>query len=189
MALPDQNNLVSYVCGLCLKNKPAFDTAKSIFWYEEVVKDLLTNVKFNNDTPSLAGLEMLFKKVDLSFFNDCDLIIPVPLHPKRLRQRGFNQSMLLCRLLFPDRLKDIEPFLLLRRAKTKPQTGLSGVERRKNLKNVFSISKPGGMKNKKVCLVDDVYTTGTTVDECSRTLKVGGCKSVKVLTVARVLTG
>ena len=188
MVFPVQSDLISYLCGGCLKKKPSFDAARSLFWYEAVIKDLLINIKFNNDTPSLAGLTMLLEKEDLSFFDDCDLIIPVPLHNKRLRKRGFNQSVLLSKLLFCRRLKDIEPFLLSRERVTQPQIGLSGAERRKNLKNVFSVKKPKAIHNKNICLVDDVYTTGTTVDECSRTLKSHGCERVKVLTVARVIT-
>ncbi len=187
MVFPVQNDLASYLCGSCIKHNPSFDVAKSLFWYEAVVKDLLIRIKFHSDTPSLSGLKTLLTKVDLSFYNDCDLIIPVPLHHKRLRRRGFNQALLLSRLLFPDRLKDIKPFLLLRRGMTRPQTGLSGAERRKNLKNVFTVNNPDEIRSLKICLVDDVYTTGTTVDECSRVLKACGCESVMVLTVARVV--
>lgn len=112
--------------------------------------------------------------------------MPVPLHVTRLRERGFNQAHLLARAFFPQQTNRIEATLLERTKKTEPQTRMSGAERRKNLKNAFRVNKPAMVFGKTVVLVDDVFTTGTTVNECARTLLRGGAKEVQVLTLARV---
>ena len=177
----------NYPCGDCLKNLPDFDYALSPFYYERSARTLLTNLKYRNDTAALRGIKELVVDCMLNDFSDCQLIIPVPLHPARLRQRGFNQALHLCQVLFPDKQSEIEPLLLERRLKTIPQAELSGQQRRENLKNAFSVSKPEKVQGKTICLVDDVYTTGTTVNECSKTLKLYGCNKIKVLTLARVI--
>ena len=116
-----------------------------------------------------------------------DLVIPVPLHPKRLRQRGYNQAVLLGETMARQwRL----PFCRtnLRRIRwTEPQIELPAAERRLNVKGAFAVASPGLLRGKKVLLVDDVYTTGATVMECSRTLRRAGATAVFVATVARAV--
>ena len=114
-----------------------------------------------------------------------DLILPVPLHPRRLRQRGFNQALLLARACFPEQQVLIDPFLLQRHRATVAQTGLSGTLRRKNLFGAFSLIQPDMVKNKKILLVDDVFTTGSTVQECSRILRRAGAGRIEIFTLAR----
>lgn len=115
-----------------------------------------------------------------------DHIVPVPLHPKKLRQRGFNQALLLARSFFPGERKKIRSDILVKIRETESQTGLSGTERRKNLRNAFQVKNSGAVSGKKLLLVDDVYTTGTTVRECARMLMKAGAVNVDVLTLARV---
>ena len=111
--------------------------------------------------------------------------MPVPLHLKRLRQRGFNQSLLLARHV-ADRLQCELDFLSLRRVRyTLPQTGLGKDERRKNVRGAFHLKDPEIVKGKTVLLVDDVATTGNTLNECSRVLKKAGCNEVFCLVLAR----
>jgi len=114
-----------------------------------------------------------------------DLILPVPLHPKRLRARGFNQALVLCRKFFPKSKKRIDPHVLERHQWTRPQTGLNGKDRRRNVKNVFRVKKAEKIKNKKILLVDDVFTTGATVNECARILLKSKAVDVEVFTFAR----
>jgi ComF family protein len=113
------------------------------------------------------------------------LMMPVPLHPRRLRERGFNQSLLLARYAAP--LLDAElDFLSLRRIRyTQPQTGLKSEERRKNVRRAFHIVDRKVVKGRTILLVDDVTTTGNTLNECARTLKRAGSKKVLCLTLAR----
>ncbi|MDG4475500.1 ComF family protein [Thiovibrio frasassiensis] len=114
-----------------------------------------------------------------------DWIVPVPLHPKRLRERGFNQALLLARAFFP-KDRRITHDLLVRTRVTEPQTRFNGKARRTNLKNAFGVVKPQHIPGKKILLIDDVFTTGTTVNECARVLKKAGAADVMVLTLARV---
>ncbi len=114
-----------------------------------------------------------------------DFILPVPLHPKRLRERGFNQALVLGRKLFSKSKEKIDPHILDRHQWNRPQTGLKGAERRRNVKNVFRVKKPEKVKNKKILLVDDVFTTGATVNECARILLKNKAAGVEVFTFAR----
>ncbi len=116
-----------------------------------------------------------------------DLIVPVPLHIRRLREREFNQALLLARELSK---RTGIPYheRTLRKIKDTPfQTALKGRERRKNVKGAFHVEKREEIKGKTILLVDDVYTTGATVNECARTLLKGGAARVAVLTLARAI--
>jgi ComF family protein len=124
-----------------------------------------------------------------------DVIVPVPLHIRRFRERGFNQAFLLMRNwpkhdgVDPLRLSavQIERNVLLRSVNTVPQTGLGRAERLTNIKDAFEIQSNERIKNKAVLLVDDVFTTGATANECARTLLEAGAKQVDVLTLARTV--
>lgn len=175
-----------YHCGNCLKTPPPFNMAVSVVRYGPPVSDLLHSLKYGADTTVLPALADILRPFDPKPFNDCDYILPVPLHRRRLQQRGTNQSLLIARLLFPDRLDSIVPQFLQRNKETVPQTGLDGVARRANLRGAFLVPHTQALSDRHVCLVDDVYTTGTTVAECSRTLLQAGAATVSVVTLARV---
>jgi ComF family protein len=117
----------------------------------------------------------------------CDAVLPVPLHKKRLRERGFNQSLLLARALGRKYGIAVDFSLLKRRKFTLTQTGLTRQEREKNIKGAFETARPGQIADKNLILVDDVYTTGATVNECARILKHSGAADVAVVTLARVI--
>ena len=123
------------------------------------------------------------------FLQGChaDLIVPVPLHPKRLRWRGFNQSLLLARQVSRLYEVPVDAFVLCRDRETAPQTQLTEDERRKNVRGAFAVRPVKSLKGKSLLLVDDVYTSGATVNECSRVLIRGGAKEVYVLTLARTV--
>ena len=113
------------------------------------------------------------------------VMMPVPLHPKKLCERNFNQSLLLARYAAPLLGTELD-FLSLRRIKyTQPQTGLKSDERRKNVRGAFEVVDRKVVKGRSVLLVDDVTTTGSTLNECARTLKRAGVRDVFCLTVAR----
>jgi ComF family protein len=112
-------------------------------------------------------------------------MIPVPLHPKRLRERGFNQSLLLARNVASSLGTELD-FLSLRRIRyTQPQTGLKSDERRKNVSRAFELKDRKCVKGRTVILVDDVATTGNTLNECARVLRRSGCARVFCLVLAR----
>ena len=120
---------------------------------------------------------------------EIDLIVPVPLHPKRKRERGYNQALLLARDLA--RLVGL-PFrsdALHRVRSTLPQVGLSDAERARNLRRAFQCKKPAAVKGLRVLLIDDVMTTGSTVASAAEALLEGGALRVSVLTLARAVAG
>lgn len=173
-------------CENCLRQTPPFTLARSIAFYEGHVRQLLHNLKYRFDTTTVQPLLKIAQGFDFSAFESCEIILPVPLHVTRLRQRGMNQALLLARMLFPQRRADIFFNVLRRQSPTASQTLLNIEERKKNIKDSFSVQNNEIINKKIICLVDDVYTTGATAAECSRELLAGGAAEVRVLTVARV---
>ena len=118
-------------------------------------------------------------------FRTPDLVVPVPLSLLRLRDRGFNQALCLARACFPQWRERIDPDLLQRSRHTPPQSRLSGKERRANLKQAFRLVAPDKVAGLDILLVDDVFTSGSTVHECSLALRAAGAKHIEVFTLAR----
>lgn len=177
----------NHLCGTCLQSSPCFDKARSLFHYEDTIARLIYDLKYAGKTTGLDTLHWLStKNTILNDLHTAEVILPVPLHLKRLRQRGFNQALILARSLFPAELDKIHHDVLVRKANTPFQTGLSGKQRRRNLKNAFRIEKPGIIAGKNILLVDDVFTTGSTVSECCKILKAAEAGKIQVLTLARV---
>lgn len=174
----------SHRCGDCLQRPPPYTLARSLVRYEHSVAQLLRRLKFHGDTSVLPAIGELSLGGRLEAFAECGVIIPVPLHVERLRQRGLNQASLLAQVLFPDKKASIRRDLLVRTRNTPAQTTLSGRQRRQNLDGAFAV-RPGMSVTGVVCLVDDVYTTGSTVAECSQVLLRHGAEEVRVLTLAR----
>lgn len=152
------------------------------------MSSLLVQFKFGGKLTGLVTLAELAKQAGgENLFKEPDLLLPVPLHIKRLRSRGFNQSLLLSRSCFPKWQGKIRTDLLLRHQATIPQTNLSGKARRNNLKGAFSIDRPEEIADRNVLLVDDVYTTGSTLHECAKTLLKAGAARIETFTLARAL--
>jgi len=116
-----------------------------------------------------------------------DLLIPVPLHLYRLRERGFNQAVLLVKELNRRTGIPYQKRILEKRKPTAPQVSLSGVERERGVRGSFHVVGREELEGKSLLLVDDVYTTGATVNECSKVLLAAGAKEVNVLTLAHTL--
>ncbi len=177
-----------HLCGPCLRSTYAFDKARAALYYREPVTSLISSLKFNGTLTGLATLAYLAnnspRTKDLSI---PDLILPVPLYAQRLRERKFNQATLIARACFRSDREKIKPDILVRHRATPTQTGLTGAARRKNLSRAFSVRKPEQIKNKNILLVDDVFTTGSTVNECAKILRKAGAKRIEVFTVARAL--
>ncbi|MBN1848965.1 MAG: ComF family protein [Deltaproteobacteria bacterium] len=145
--------------------------------------------KYGGKTNLTRSLGPLLASFALMWLNKTDhlLIMPVPLHPKKLRGRGFNQSLLLAREIQSSLEVELD-FLTLKRIRdTQPQASLKRIERRKNVHRAFAINTKKALKGRTVLLVDDVATTTSTLDECARVLKRAGCVRVFCLVLARAL--
>lgn len=185
-ALPLAHPAQGGLCGACLKTPPHFDTCVAPYLYRAPLDYLVLRLKFHRD---LAMAELLGRL--LAQHLECvpaprpDLILPVPLHRTRLAERGFNQSLEIGRVL-QRRLGLPLDYQLARRVRsTEPQTQLSAKARRKNMRKAFQVRAAAVPDH--VAILDDVMTTGTTVNELARALKQAGAKRVDVWVVARAV--
>jgi len=164
---------------LCIKGEHAFDFARSALLFTSTLREIIHHLKYSDRVSLAKPLGNILKAcLEREPFSG-DLIIPVPLHRSRQRQRGFNQAELIAAGLG----RPMSTRVLRRRKNTPSQTGLTRNERKRNLAAAFEVS---AKVNGNVIVVDDVYTTGSTMDEIARTLKRAGAGRVEVLTVARV---
>ncbi|MCP4669488.1 MAG: ComF family protein [Deltaproteobacteria bacterium] len=176
-----------HLCEECLRKRPFYDAALVPYLYQGALMKAVHQFKYGAKAflaASLGPLLAQFAQRHVKASNDF-LTMPVPLHPRRLRQRGFNQSLLLARHLAEGLDTDLD-FLSLRRVKyTLPQTGLGKEERRKNMRNAFRLMDPKAAKGKFILLVDDVATTGNTLNACAKALKRSGARKVLCLVLAK----
>ena len=176
-----------HYCSVCSLHPPCYDYARAHFLYEGPIRDLIHTFKYNRHTHlrhplALLTLEGIHK--ELTDFEP-HLIIPVPLHRSRLRQRGFNQAVLLGKVLARHLSLPLIPDALTRTRATEPQIELSAAERRENVKGAFAVKKPERIAGKRILLLDDVMTTGSTMNECAKELKKAGAAAVVAVTTAR----
>lgn len=172
------------LCGPCQTDPPPFARARAAAVYEGPVAAAVKRLKFERQMAYLPVLQHWLQQPRCRELAEAaDLMIPVPLHRRRLQHRGFNQALLLAGA-FPDAAVRRETLARVRH--TAPQIGLNPKERRDNVHRAFAMPRPEEVKGKNILLVDDLYTTGATVRECARVLRRAGAKRVEVLTVARV---
>ncbi len=174
-------------CGACTLQPPHFDSARAHFLYEGPIRDLIHAFKYNRKTHLRYPLALLVLEGISGVIADHDpnLIVPVPLHRSRLRQRGFNQAVLLGRVLSRHLALPMAPAALVRTRATEPQIELSAAERRANVRGAFAVKEPERIAGKSILLLDDVMTTGSTMDECAKELKKAGASAVIAVTIAR----
>jgi len=175
-------------CGACRSTPPPYRYARAPARYEGAVRDALHALKFDGRRSIASPLAaLLAESEDLGVPRPAiDLLVPVPLHPGRRAERGFNQAELLARELGRAWGVPVAADALVRARATRPQSELSGTERRRNVRGAFALARPERVAGRHVLLIDDVLTTGTTVAECARTVRGAGASAVGVLTVARV---
>lgn len=179
----------SHLCGDCLGGVHRFDRARARGFYQGLIREVLHRFKYGGQTFLMRPLaRMLIDPArELTRLHIIDTIVPVPLHYERLRQRGFNQASLLARGLGSLLQIPVNYSSLKRTRWTEPQIGLSRNQRAVNVKGAFGLRAKEKIKGKGVLLLDDVLTTGETVNQCVRVLKDGGAREVMVLTVARTV--
>jgi ComF family protein len=172
------------LCGDCTAEPPPYDRARAAALYEGPVAAAIKRFKFSAQMTCLPVLQnWLHQPACLELVAAADLLVPVPLHPRRLKARGFNQSWLLARGF---KAAALGREVLTRVRHTVPQVGLKPKERRANVRGAFSVSHPEEVHGKNILPIDDLYTTGSTVKECALALRRAGAARVEVLTVARV---
>jgi ComF family protein len=174
------------LCGRCQKKPPRFDSSISLFRYDANAMQLVQQLKFNQRlaVSRLLG-EMMMQKIVERQKEMPECIIPVPLYRKRLRKRGFNQSIEIARPLANGLDIPIDLGSVVRASDTRPQTGLDRDSRRKNIKGAFETVSPPPYAH--IALIDDVVTTGSTANELARVLKRAGVQRVDVWSVARAI--
>lgn len=185
--IPFEGAGIDHRCGACCSAPPHFDSARAPYRYDGGIKELLHNFKYTPRPLLRKPLALLITNALTEHVRALavDVIVPVPLHSKRLRQRGFNQAVLLGERLAAAWQIPMQRELLRRIRWTEPQVNLSAEERRVNVKGAFELHDRGDVAGRMVLLVDDVFTTGSTANECSRVLKAAGAREVHSVTVAR----
>ncbi|MFO7987667.1 MAG: ComF family protein [Desulfatiglandaceae bacterium] len=177
----------NHPCGTCLARRPWYDAAGAPYLYDGTLLKAIYGLKYGKKNFLADALGPVLATFAKRWVNEApfQLVMPVPLHKKRLRERGFNQSLLLARPVAKALAAKLD-FLSLKRVKhTLPQTGLTQNERRKNIRRAFQVIDEAAVRKKAIVLVDDVATTGNTLNECARVLKRAGAGRVHCLTLAR----
>jgi len=181
------------LCAGCIQQAPAYRRHRSVMRYGAASRALVLGFKHGDRTASAPTFGAWLKRAGAGMIEDATLIIPVPLHRRRLFTRRYNQSALLARGLFkalgPDSRAVVAPGLLRRVRHTASQGNLSRSARQRNVSGAFKVSADDArhLKDAHVLLIDDVMTTGATVEACAKSLLRAGAASVDVLTLARVV--
>lgn len=177
------------LCGVCLEKAPPYDKGWAVLRYDEAAKALVSKLKYADKTHLAPYLGRLMAAQGREALEGAELLIPVPLHWRRMLTRRYNQSLLLAREVSKASGISLLPDALKRKRHTPPQASLSRKERLDNVRGAFAATDQGkaAMKGKTVVLIDDVMTTGATIEACCKTIKRAGAKEVRVLTLARRL--
>ncbi|MDP3938629.1 MAG: phosphoribosyltransferase family protein [Deltaproteobacteria bacterium] len=203
--------MADHPCGACVRQPPAFGAVRAGGRYEGGLLDSIHRLKFAGDIVQITALALLLVRalrrlprphasrlqaapsphhVVLDARPPYDLVVPVPLHPRRIRERGFNQAHLLAAaLLRGGRLAswaELAPDALIRTRETTPQTRLTRIARQSNLRGAFR-GRAERVRGRHVLLVDDVMTTGATLDACARALRRAGARRIDAVVTARAV--
>jgi ComF family protein len=175
------------LCGHCMESEPRFDRARAAVVYNDASAGAILAFKYGDRMHAAKTFAPWLLRAAGGMMTATDFIIPVPLHPKRLWTRRFNQSAVLAQELSQISGRLCLPDALLRPRCTVPQKGLSRHERSQNVRGAFSLNPRHAekIKGRNIMIVDDVFTSGATLNECARTLKQAGVENVFVLTLAR----
>jgi ComF family protein len=177
------------LCAPCLNERPLYLQARATFRYDEHSRKLITRFKYSDQTQLAEIYGAWLAKAGGQLLAQTDIIIPVPLHYFRFVHRRFNQSALLANILSKKTGIRHIPNALKRSRQTTPQTGLTRKQRETNVKGAFTINNryASTIKGKNILLIDDVITTGSTIEQCTKTLLKSGAAQVNVLTLARTV--
>jgi competence protein ComFC len=177
-----------HLCARCLEKAPAFSLHRSCGVYGGTLKDIILLFKYRKYAPlsrPLARYADACLGGDERLWTQADFLVPVPLHPERRRERGFNQARLLARDLAGLRDLDVLARALVKVRNVPPQARLRAADREKNVVRAYAVKRPAEVRGKTLILVDDVTTTGATIRECARVLIEAGAKDVRAITLAQ----
>jgi len=176
-------------CGACIAKPPAFDRARAALVYDDASRPLILSLKNGDRMHAGRYLGAWLARAGNGALSEADVVAPVPLHWRRLVSRRYNQSAELAKSLAQHTGLPLVVDLLKRHRPTPTQAGLNPRQRRENVRGAFAVTEAhrARLKGSAVLLVDDVYTTGATVDQCARVLKRAGAARVDVLVLARVV--
>ncbi|MFB3887356.1 MAG: ComF family protein [Thermodesulfobacteriota bacterium] len=179
----------NHPCSSCLTQRRYFTTARSLGAYQGPLQEAIHRWKYEGKITLTPFWERWMTEGFYRYWGRgrFDLLIPVPLHKDRLRERGFNQALLLVKALSRRTRIPYRKRVLQKVRPTLPQVSLSRVEREKEVRGSFEVAGGEDLEGKTILLVDDVYTTGATVNECSKVLRDAGAKRVDVFTLAHAL--
>ncbi len=176
-----------FTCETCTAAPPCYERTCSVLAYEGVAEELVKAFKYNRATwlaEDFAELAEGAVRAELDS-HSVDVVVPVPLHPNRQRQRGYNQSALVARSLARRLNRRMDESSLVRIRDTPKQSLLGGSERRKNLKGAFSVVRPAFVRGRAILLLDDVTTTGSTLAAAAEPLRAAGAAHIWCATIAR----
>ncbi len=177
------------LCGGCIQEPPPYDMARSVLCYDDASRKLVTRFKFGDMLHPAEALASWMTRAGKECLQDADYIVPVPLHRLRLIKRRYNQAALLAKVIAKKSTVPLLVDAMQRTRHTTPQSGLSRRQRKINVRGAFSVTalRLQQIQDKRIVLVDDVMTTGATLEACAKALKKAGAKEVRVLTLARTL--
>lgn len=190
-----------YICSRCEKmvdsivtnkidnyNNKYFNKHLYIFKYENIIREKIIDYKFENKVYLYRTFSeaIIRNKQNIDFIKQYDILIPVPIHKERRKQRGYNQSELIAKMIADEvRSIKLQVNVLKKDKNIVAQSTLNKAKRQENIKDVYKIVNSEKIKNKKILILDDIYTTGSTVNECSKVLKEAGCKDIGIITIAK----
>lgn len=181
------------LCAGCLARRPRFDRARSVFIYDDHSRSLVLGLKHGDRLQGVPGFGQWLARAGAALMAEADIVAPVPLHWTRLWQRRYNQSALLARAARTAWHRSgqpgpaLIPDLLVRRRRTPSQGRRTRSQRADNVRGAFRLRQAALVKGKRVLLIDDVLTSGATVEECARVLRRAGAVRIDVLTLARAV--
>jgi ComF family protein len=171
------------LCGSCISSPPDFDATHAVFLYDFPIDAMMQRYKYGNmlSLCSFFG-QLLSTKTDLE---NVDLIIPMPMHPTRLKERGFNQALEIAKVLVKNHKEKLDYKSAERQKLTPPQASLPLKARVKNIRGAFAVN--ADLAGKRIAIVDDVMTTGASLNELAKILKKAGASHVECWVIARTL--
>jgi len=182
----NDNIFVAHLCGRCVRGEYYFERARSIAFYDGLLREILHKFKYQGKLHLGRVLSDILVQNYPSDLGPIDIVIPVPLYMSKLRTREYNQTIILASGLANYIKVELEPFILKKIRDTRPQFEITNEnDRKKNVRGAFIIENISKVREKSVLLFDDVFTTGSTMNECAMILNQAGASNVHVLTLMR----